>query len=132
VRRDGHVTFGIVMARSGQGQMKSAAEYEDWLLDDGESVVQRRSTGEVLTELDRLVHCLWWLDYGMRNAGDLETVLDDAHPSALTDGLEAAKSCGLPTAARVFGQSRSELERRYFDEFEGLCAEIIQARRAAS
>lgn len=98
---------------------------ETWLIDIGHAVIEKkRSAGvDALTPRERLIHCLWIADYSMRNAGDLATARD-LDPRFLADARHAADVLGLPHAVEAFGLSEGELERRYFDLFGDLCAEL--------
>ena len=51
---------------------------ENWLIDEGHAILERKADqGEAaLRPIERLIRCWWVADYGMRNAGDLDTALD--------------------------------------------------------
>jgi len=100
---------------------------EEWLLAVGVIASERERGGLQATDLQQLVLRVWWLDYGMRNAGDLATVLEDACPDALINGSRFARACDLPIATAVLGQSQADFERTYFDNFVSLCGELRQA-----
>lgn len=109
------------------GHASSSDDLDDetWLIDAGHLLIEKkRAMGpEALTPRERLVQCFWIADYSMRNAGDLATARDlDAQ--IREDALAAAMLLGLPIAASTFGLSDGELERRYFDLFASLCAEL--------
>lgn len=98
---------------------------ETWLIDAGHLLIEKkRAMGpEALTPRERLIQCFWVADYSMRNAGDLATARDlDAR--FREDALAAAMLLDLPIAAGTFALSDGELERRYFDFFGPLCAEL--------
>ena len=64
---------------------------ETWIIEAGDAVIQKRAEqgDDALTPLERLIHCLWVADYGMRNAGDLITAGDvypSFHDEAALDG----------------------------------------------
>ena len=103
-------------------------DHETWLLDTGDQVVAKKSAQgySSLTPIERLVYCLWIMDYAMRNAGDLMAA-DDLHPSFLTDGKAAAQALGLPCSTAAFGLSTAELEQRYFSLFDELVSEVRAA-----
>ena len=98
---------------------------ETWIIEAGDAVIgQRHSHGtESLSSLDRLIYCLWVADYGMRNAGDLETA-QDLYELFQQEGARLAKELALPRTLAAFALSRSDLETRYFDVFDAICAEI--------
>ena len=96
-----------------------------WLIDSGHAIIERKAAVGVaaLTPRERLVHCFWIADYSMRNAGDLAAARDlDGRYRA--DGLAAATALGLPHATAMFSLSEGELERRFFDLFDGVCDEL--------
>jgi hypothetical protein len=101
-------------------------ENEAWIVKTGGAVIEKRSSlGETaLTDLDRMTYCLWVVDYGMRNAGDLNTVLHDMRPTVLSEGALLARELGLRTTEHLFGMSRRRFEKNYFELFDAACAEI--------
>jgi hypothetical protein len=98
---------------------------ETWLLDEGDRVIRAEAeNGAVsLPPRDRLIHSLWVADYGMRNAGDLDTAAD-VHPAFLAEGLAAATALGMPRATAAFSLPPGELEGRWFNLFDGLVNEL--------
>lgn len=102
-----------------------ADDNETWLLEAGHAVIEKRVAAGGLPHAprERLIHCLWVADYGMRNAGDLATAAD-LHPLFREDGLAAARELALPCATAAFGLSIDELERNYFELFDRIIAEI--------
>lgn len=100
-------------------------DHETWLLDEGGEVIEQKAANgySFLTPRARLIYCLWAVDYGMRNAGDLATAAD-LHPTFLVDGHAAAQELRLPQATKAFSLSSEELERQYFDLFDSVAAEI--------
>ena len=56
----------------------SAAYSETWVIEAGDRVIQKKARVgfDRLTDWERLVYSLWVADYGMRNAGDLDTAKD--------------------------------------------------------
>jgi hypothetical protein len=51
---------------------------ETWVIENGDTVIRRKARDgiECLSSWETLVYCLWVADYGMRNAGDLNTAAD--------------------------------------------------------
>ena len=47
-----------------------------------------------LSPVERLVYCLWVADYGMRNAGDLDTARD-LYPDFQREAVELARELGM-------------------------------------
>jgi hypothetical protein len=110
----------------GSGESHGArADDQTWLIDIGHDIIEKkRSQGkDVLTPRERLIHCFWIADYSMRNAGDLATARD-LDPLYLLDAAQAATSLRLPLAEAMFRLSEGELERRFFDLFDAVCAEL--------
>ena len=98
---------------------------ETWLIETGDVVLHKEAAegAEALTPFEHLVPCLWVADYGMRNAGDLETASDLFEPFQ-TQGRKAAAQLALPKALALFSMPRIEMERRYFDFFDEVCEEL--------
>ena len=103
-------------------------ENQSWIVNVGGDVVEKQAAVGFasLTSLERLIYCLWVADYGMRNAGDLETAAD-VYPSFLEDGRKAAVETGLPRSIAAFSLSSATLEQQYFDLFEPLVDELREA-----
>jgi len=101
---------------------------ENWVIEAGDTVIQRKARGgiECLSSWERLVHCLWVADYGMRNAGDLDTAAE-VYPQFQLDAKQTAESLSLRLTHEAFSLSRGDLEREYFDRFESICDEIRAA-----
>lgn len=102
-----------------------------WLLETAHELIEKRvAAGELLLHAPRehLIYCLWVADYGMRNAGDLITAAD-LHPAFREEGLAAARELLLPRTTAAFSLAAADLERDYFELFDGIIAEI---RGAAS
>ena len=51
---------------------------ETWIIEAGDAVIQKEARLGIgrLTPWEALVYCVWVADYGMRNAGDLDTAED--------------------------------------------------------
>ncbi|MFD1157676.1 hypothetical protein [Roseovarius aestuarii] len=101
------------------------ASNEDWIIDAGDVVIQKRVKDgrDSLQPLDKLIYCLWVADYGMRNAGDLSAA-EDVYPPFQDEAEQLAKGLNLPLTHSAFSLSSAELERQYFELFEGVCDEI--------
>jgi hypothetical protein len=101
---------------------------ENWIVEAGDTVIQKKAHGgiECLSRWERLVYCLWVADYGMRNAGDLDTAAD-VYPQFHLDAKRMAETLSLRSTHEAFSLSRSDLEREYFDRFESICDEIRAA-----
>lgn len=98
---------------------------QTWLIDTGHEIIEKkRAHGiDALIPRERLIHGFWVADYSMRNAGDLATARD-LDPRYLADARAAATVLNLPRAMAAFGLSEGELERRFFDLFDGVCDEL--------
>jgi len=98
---------------------------ETWVVEAGHSVIESKAAkgAAELTPAQRLIYCLWVADYGMRNAGDLETARDLYEPFQ-REAEASAMALGLPMTSAAFGLGAMELEEQYFDLFDGICGEI--------
>lgn len=103
----------------------SGIDNQTWLIDAGHDIIEKKRVGGVdaLIPRDQLIHGFWVADYSMRNAGDLATARD-LDPRYLVGAHAAATVLGLPRAMAAFGLSEGELERRFFDLFDGVCDEL--------
>ncbi len=103
-------------------------DLETWILDAGNIVLAKKQEGgaDSLAPLDELVLCLWAADYGMRNAGDLETA-NDLNEGFQLKAQKHATSLGLPVTLAALSLPTSELEQRYFDLLEGVVQELKAA-----
>lgn len=108
----------------------SLSELEDWIIEKGDAVIQRRALlPEAITPEEDLVHCLWCVDYGMRNAGDLSPAID-LKLDVLEEGQRLSSVLQLPKCSRFFSQTQTEIEQSYFDQFEMVCSELEAAYQA--
>jgi hypothetical protein len=107
------------------------AERETWIVEVGGAVIEKEAThgAAALTPLDQLILCLWSADYGMRNAGDLETA-SDVHPGFQQEAASLAHELGMPRTQVAFSLPPAELEARYFVLLSGIIEEI-DAKRSA-
>ncbi len=98
---------------------------ETWLIEAGDSVIEKKASSgmDTLTPAEQLLYCMWVADYGMRNAGDLETASDLFEPFQI-QGRAAAEKLNLPQTLALFSLPRAEMEQRYFDLFDQICEEI--------
>jgi hypothetical protein len=101
---------------------------ETWLIEEGARVIHKRASlgFDQLTRWERLVYALWVADYGMRNAGRLETAKDVCEDFQ-TVALEAAEALSLAKTRSAFSMTLVALEENYFDQFEEICEEIRKA-----
>ena len=105
------------------------SDNETWIIDAGDSIVrQRAARGESsLTQLDRMVYCLWVADYGMRNAGDLAAAYDLC-ASFHEEGSKLSRELSLTVTHSAFALSRTDFEQQYFQRFEAVCEELRAAK----
>jgi hypothetical protein len=98
---------------------------ETWVVEEGDRVIQKKARlgFERLTTWERLVYSLWVTDYGMRNAGSLDTT-KDVCADFQTVALRAAEELSLPLTRGAFSMAPDALEEKYFDLFETVCEEI--------
>lgn len=106
---------------------------ESWVIEAGDRVIQKKARVgfDRLTDWERLVYSLWVADYGMRNAGDLDTARD-VFPEFQSVGLRAAESLALPVTREAFALAPRALAERYFDLFEAVCSEVQDAEPGAA
>jgi len=98
---------------------------ETWLIEAGDEVIEKKASAGIgsLSPIEHMIYCLWVADYGMRNAGDLETASDLFEPFQ-AQGREAAEKLSLPRTLSLFSLPREEMEQSYFDLFDQICEEI--------
>jgi len=108
--------------------MALPSDNETWVIEKGDRIIQKkaRSGFENLTPWESLVYCLWVADYGMRNAGDLETA-KDIYADFQSIAQQAAKKLSLPLTHESFSMAQHTLEEKYFDRFDAICNEIKSA-----
>ena len=112
----------------------SGVDWETWLVEDaGHAVVVKKSQIglDELTPAERLTYCLWVADYGMRNAGDLQTAADLYAPFHV-EGAQIASQLSLSTTSALFGSSAADFQRDYFNKFDDICTEIAGALGSSS
>ncbi len=105
--------------------MNSSRDNESWILDAGDAVIARKAvigTTE-LSSVERLVYCLWVVDYGMRNAGDLDTARD-LYPDFQREAVDLASDLGLKFTQDSFALPSDTLQAEYFERFDRICDEI--------
>jgi hypothetical protein len=107
--------------------MSVPTDNETWIIDAGDAVIQKTASAgiESLSAVERLIYCLWVADYGMRNAGDLDTARD-VYADFQIEGARLACELGLQTTQRAFALPTAELQRSFLASFEEICDEIRQ------
>ncbi len=108
--------------------MRVPADNETWVIEAGDVVIQKkaRSGSGSLAPWERLVYCLWVADYGMRNAGDLDT----AHAVCAdfqSNARRIAKDLSLRLTHEASSLPRGALQAEYFIRFDYICHEIRNA-----
>jgi len=114
-------------------KMTVPIDNETWIIEDGDTVIRKIAEhgSAILLPIELLIYCLWVADYGMRNAGDLETAAD-LFPDFQTHARRIGHELNLPVTSEVFSMTRDELERGYFQRFDDLCNEIRRVRHGTS
>jgi hypothetical protein len=117
-------------SRSSTELMYAYTENQSWIVVRGDEVVQKMAAEgrNSLSDIEKLICCLWTADYMMRNAGDFANA-EDMYPTFQVDAAKAAKKLGLSVTDQAFSLSRRNLEREYLDRFEAICEEIKNADR---
>jgi hypothetical protein len=108
--------------------MSPHRDNETWIVDAGDAVIARKAIiGTAgLSPAERLVYCLWVVDYGMRNAGDLDTARD-LYPDFQREAVELAGDFGLEFTRESFSLPTEALQGQYFERFDRICDEIKDA-----
>ena len=106
---------------------------ETWVIEAGDRIIQEKARigFDHLTEWERLVYSLWVADYGMRNAGDLDTARD-VYADFQSVARHAAEVLSLPATRDTFALAHDSLQERYFDLFEAVCDEVRSAEPGAA
>jgi hypothetical protein len=107
--------------------VRGPTDNETWLIDTGDDITGKRAAESALTPLERLVYCLWVADYGMRNAGDLDTARD-LYADFQEEGKRLSAELRLAFTHDTFSQPQDVLQREYFERFERVCDEIKNAQ----
>jgi hypothetical protein len=104
------------------------SEWENWLIETGDDIIHKKAaTGwQNLSDAEKLTYCLWVLDYGMRNAGDVQTAAD-VFPEFQSEGETSARRLGLSDVAALFGDVNSLSQQSYFDAFDETCRSVSGA-----
>jgi hypothetical protein len=115
--------------------MKASRKNETWIIEAGDSVIRKKAShgAAALTPLERLVYCLWVADYGMRNAGDLDTA-HDVYADFHNEAERLASELSLNHTRDAFALTKEALQQQYFERFDGICDEIkrVHGGRTAS
>ncbi len=108
--------------------MDSDLENETWVIERGGEVIEKMADAsrQPLTDVERLIYCLWVADYGMRNAGDLEAA-EELYPEFHAEGATLARSLGLAKALGLFSLTQLEFEENYFELLNDVRLEIQKA-----
>ncbi|HEY8669149.1 MAG TPA: hypothetical protein VIL86_21040 [Tepidisphaeraceae bacterium] len=107
---------------------RTPPSHETWVVEAGGDVVEKRAKvgANALSAIETLLYWLWWADYMMRNAGDFANAVD-LEKDFQREIVSRAKELGFGYTEETFSLPRSELEKKYFDRFEAVCAEIREA-----
>ena len=108
--------------------MNELDDSETWLIETGHDVIERKAVlgSNAHSARERLIYCMWVADYGMRNAGDLESSRD-LYAAFQDEGKALAAELSLPVSLAAFSLRTSELQDQYFDLFDGICGELREA-----
>jgi hypothetical protein len=100
-------------------------ENETWVVERGGEVIEKMAdaTRQPLTDVERLIYCLWVADYAMRNAGDLEAA-EEQYPEFQAEGVSLSRSLGLANTSGLFSLAKLEFEDGYFELLTDVCQEI--------
>ena len=109
-------------------RMSAPSDDETWIIEAGDDAIQKKARDGVssLSPVERLIYCLWVADYGMTNAGELNTAYD-LYADFQTEGARLAKELSLQKTHAAFALPSAELQRQYFDRRDEICHEIRYA-----
>ena len=109
------------------------SEWENWLIETGDDIIHKKAaTGwQNLNDAEKLTYCLWVLDYGMRNAGDVQTA-EEVFPQFQSEGEISAQRLGLADVANLFGDVQNLSQQTYFDDFDQICSSVSGALSAST
>ena len=90
--------------------MTVPTDNETWIIEAGDAVIRKQpaNSSSGLTPWERLVYCLWVADYGMRNAGDLDTARAVC-ATFQSDARRIAQDLSLRSTLEAFSLPRSVL-----------------------
>jgi hypothetical protein len=108
--------------------MGTRFDNKTWIIEAGDAVIQKKASLGIadLSPVERLIYCLWVADYGMCNAGDLETARD-LYPDFQREAVHIAGELGLGFTHESFSLPMKTLQRQYFERFDRICEEITNA-----
>ena len=108
------------------------SEWENWLIETGDDIIHKNAaTGwQNLNNAEKLTYCLWVLDYGMRNAGDVQTA-EDVFPQFQQEGESSARQLGLSDVAALFRSVQSLSQQTYLEDFDEICRSVSGALSAS-
>jgi hypothetical protein len=108
--------------------MGTPTDNETWIIYAGDAVIKMKAVLGVsaLSLIERLVYCVWVADYGMRNAGDLETA-HDLYPNFQREAAYLAGEVGLGFTRESFLSPTTVIQDEYFERFDRICDEIKNA-----
>jgi hypothetical protein len=102
---------------------------DSWIIDTGDLVIEKMSQAGMrsLNDWERVVYCVWCIDYSIRNAGDLHSA-SDLYRNYKSTGLRSAKTLGLPRTSAAFALPNQTLIEQYYRLFDELVKEIRAAK----
>jgi len=110
------------------GRVHTPSDNQTWLIDAGDAVIQKKATTgpESLSSWEKLIYCLWVADYGMRNAGDLETARN-LYRDFQQDAARLSKELHLEFTHETFALDADVPPQQYFERFDRICNEVANA-----
>ena len=105
--------------------MMHPTDNETWVIETGDAIIQKKASLGMagISPWEALVYCVWVADYGMRNAGDLDTA-EDVYAGFHLDARRIADELSLPVTHAVFSLPKNDLEEQYFNRFDDMTYEI--------
>ena len=108
--------------------MSAPTDNETWIIEAGDAVIRKKAGFGLasLSAVERLIYCLWLADYGMRNAGDLDTA-HELYPDFQREAADHAGELALSFTHESFLLPSGTLQEQYFERFEQICDEVRSA-----
>jgi hypothetical protein len=112
--------------------MMDSIDNETWIIETGDAVIQKKARVGInaLSPWEALVYCVWVADYGMRNAGELDTA-QGVYSGFHLDARRFAAELSLRLTHDAFTLPKGDLESQCFDRFDAMIEEIKGSRAAS-
>ena len=122
------VGIGLVLRHIDRRQRRvRLPDNKFWITNTGDDVIQKAGLvgKEGLSDKERLVYCLWFVDQRIRQTGHFDSTCD-TFLACREDGVHLAQHLRMPKAAHLFSLPPKKLEEKYFSLFDAVCDEVKQ------